>query len=97
MRAKQQVYRVVQVEQGKAEILEVHVPGRARVLGRTLMYVEVPRGALIACIVRDKEVFVPSGTDEVLSGDVVVVFTVPEVREEVLRLFHDPKEETSPS
>jgi len=96
VRAKQ-VYRVVQVEQGKAEILEVHVPGRARVLGRTLMYVEVPRGALIACIVREREVFVPRGTDEVLSGDVVVVFTIPEVREEVLRLFRDPKEDASPS
>ena len=92
-----QVYRVVQVEGGKAEILEVHVPGRARVLGRTLMYVEVPRGSLIACIVRENGVFVPRGTDEVLPGDVVVVFTVPEVREEVLRLFRDPKEEASPS
>jgi len=88
-----QVTRVVQVEQGKAEILEVHVPGRARVLGRTLMYVDLPRGALIACIVRERSVFVPRGTDEVLSGDVVVVFTVPDVREEVLRLFRDPKEE----
>lgn len=92
-----QVYRVVQVEHGKAEILEVHVPGRARVLGRTLMYVDLPRGALITCIVREREVFVPRGTDEVLPGDVVVVFTVPEVREEVLRLFRDPKEEASPS
>ena len=88
-----QVTRVVQVEQGKAEILEVHVPSRARVLGRTLMYVDLPRGALIACIVRERSVFVPRGTDEVLSGDVVVVFTVPDVREEVLRLFRDPKEE----
>ena len=92
-----QVYRVVQVENGKAEILEVHVPGRARVLGRTLMYVDVPKGSLIACIVREHKVFVPRGTDEVLPGDVVVVFTVPEVREEVLRLFRDPKEEASPS
>ena len=61
------------------------------------MYVEVPRGSLIACIVREHNVFVPRGTDEVLPGDVVVVFTVPEVREEVLRLFRDPKEEASPS
>ena len=48
-------------------------------------------------IVREREVFVPRGTDEVLPGDVVVVFTVPEVREEVLRLFRDPKEEASPT
>ncbi len=92
-----QVYRVVQVENGKAEILEVHVPGRARILGRTLMYVDVPRGSLIACVVRGSRVFVPRGTDEVVSGDVVVVFTVPEVREEVLRLFRDPREEAAPS
>jgi trk system potassium uptake protein TrkA len=88
-----EVSRVVSVENGMGEILEIQVPGRARVLERSLMYVEIPRGAQIACIVRDREVFVPRGTDQIVPGDVVVLFTLPEVREDVLRLFRDPSPE----
>jgi len=90
----EQVSRVVQVENGLGEILEIQVPGRARVLGRNLMYVDLPRGALIACVVREREVFVPGGTDEILPGDVVVIFTTPDVRHDVLRWFRDPKPES---
>ncbi len=40
---------------------------------------------------RGDRVFIPVGTDEMLPNDTVVVFTLPEVRDEVLRLFRDPK------
>ena len=86
-----QVSRVVEVENGRAEILEIKVPGRARVLGRSLMYVDFPEGCIIGCIVREGTVFIPSGTDEILSGDTVVLFTSPEVSQDVQRMFQDPK------
>ncbi len=86
-----EVRQVVRVEDGKGEILEITVPDRARVLGRSLMYIDFPRGAIIGCIVREDRVFIPTGTDEMLPGDSVVVFTLPEVRDEVLRLFRRAK------
>jgi len=85
------VSRIVRVEEGRGEILEIEVPTRARVLGRSLMYIDFPRGALIGCVVRDMTVFIPLGTDEIFEGETVVVFTLPEVREDVLRLFRDPR------
>jgi len=84
------VHRVVQVEDGKGEILELHVPDRARVLGRALRYIDFPKGSLIGAVVRGEKVFIPSGTDEIHPGDMVVVFTLPDVRTEVVRLFKDP-------
>jgi trk system potassium uptake protein TrkA len=87
----EQVSRVVEVENGRAEILELHVPERARVVGRSLMYIDFPEGCIIGCIVRGTRVFIPSGTDEILPGDTVVMFTVPEVSQDVLRMFRDPK------
>lgn len=86
-----EVRQVVRVEDGRGEILEINVPDRARVLGRSLMYIDFPRGAIIGCVVREDRVFIPGGTDEMLPGDTVVVFTLPEVREDVLRLFRRPK------
>jgi trk system potassium uptake protein len=86
-----EVRQVVRVEDGRGEILEINVPDRARVLGRSLMYIDFPRGAIIGCVVRDDRVFIPGGTDEMLPGDTVVVFTLPKVRDEVLRLFRNPK------
>ena len=88
----EQVSRVVEVENGRAEILELHVPERARVLGRSLMYVDFPAGCIIGCIVRDGRVFIPSGTDEIVPEDTVVLFTKPEVSQDVLRMFRDPKQ-----
>jgi trk system potassium uptake protein TrkA len=85
------VHRVVQVENGRAEILEIHVPERSRAVGRSLMYIGFPKSAIIGCIVRGSKVFIPRGTDEIQGGDTVVVFTLPEVTQEVLRLFRDPK------
>ena len=87
----EQVSRVVEVENGRAEILELHVPERARVLGRSLMYVDFPSGSIIGCIVRGKSVFIPSGTDEILPDDIVVMFTLPDVSQQVQRMFRDPK------
>ena len=84
------VHRVVQVENGRAEILEIRVPERCRAVGRTLMYVDFPKGAVIGCVVRDNRVFVPRGTDELVAGDVVIVFTLPEVALEAMRMFRDP-------
>ena len=86
-----QVGRVVEVENGRAEILELQVPDRARVVGRSLMYIEFPAGSIIGCVVRKGRVFIPSGTDELLPGDTVVVFTTPDVSQDVLRMFRDPK------
>ncbi len=85
------VNRVVQVEDGKGEILEIHVPPEARILGRTLMYVDFPEGSRIGCVVRGPKVFVPRGTDEILEEDIVIAFTLPEVRNDVLRLFRNPR------
>jgi trk system potassium uptake protein TrkA len=88
----EQVSRVVEVENGRAEILELHVPERARVVGRSLMYIDFPDGCIIGCIVRGDRVFIPSGTDEILPDDTVVMFTVPEVSQAVLRMFRDPSQ-----
>lgn len=75
------------IEDGKAEVLEVVAPEGCRILDTPLRRLSLPRGALLAAIVRDDEVRIPSGDDMVLAGDVVIVFTSVRARPAVVRLF----------
>ncbi len=86
-----EVRQVVRVEEGRGEILELSVPQEARILGRSLMYIDFPKGAIVGCVVRGDRVFIPGGTDFIEPGDTVVVFTLPAVRDEVIRLFRNPR------
>ena len=61
---------------GSVEALEFlvkeDVPG---LTGLPLRDINTVRGVLIACIVRDGEVIIPSGADVILPGDTVVIVT----------------------
>jgi len=83
----EQIRAVQQLEDGRAEILEFLAPDNCPIVGRALMSLNFPEGAIIGVIVRDGKVFVPGGHDEVQGGDSVIVFALPQVRKRVERLF----------
>jgi len=78
------------LEEGEVEVLEIAVASDAPVLGRTLKDLrnKFPRGALVAAILRDDDVIVPSGDDEVRAGDSLVVIATPDSLDPVVGLFH---------
>jgi trk system potassium uptake protein TrkA len=75
------------IGEGRAEVLEM----RARFLdGKTERRVRdlgLPRGAVIAALVRGEDVLIPSGSTDILPDDRVLVVTLPEHLETVERLF----------
>lgn len=75
------------IGEGRAEVLEL----RARFLeGKTECRVRdlgLPKGAVIAALVRGEEVIIPSGSTDVLPDDRVLVVALPENLEAVERLF----------
>ncbi|MDX5893940.1 Trk system potassium transporter TrkA [Rubrobacter radiotolerans] len=74
--------------QSNAEVIELRVPKRGcRVTGRPLSEVSFPKGAIVGALLRDDEVLIPSGSDELLPGDDAVVFTVESAVDEVESLF----------
>lgn len=77
------------LEDGKAEVLEIHTPANARVVGVPMRRLSVPRGALIAAILRGDRVTIPHGDDCIQEGDTVVVLCVPEARTAVARMFKE--------
>ena len=73
---KGKVLDVAFIKQGKAEVIEAMVPAGAPVTELALKDLDFPEGALVAMVVRGKEVLIPFGETQVLAGDRVLVFSV---------------------
>jgi len=75
------------LEGGKGEVLEFRAHERSRIVGTPLKHLDFPRGAIIGAVLRGDDAFVPAGGDAIAAGDLVVVFALPRVRDQVAKLF----------
>lgn len=71
----------------KAEIIEVLASDRARILNKTIRTLKLPNGIVIAAILRNGEIYIPTGDEMILQGDSVTILALPEAIPEVERLF----------
>ena len=58
-----------------AEMVEVAIPGESVVVGKRIMDIGLPRGALLALISRNNELIVPYGETIIQGGDKVIIFS----------------------
>jgi trk system potassium uptake protein TrkA len=70
-----------------AEAIEFTVDETSDIAGQTVRGSRFPKNAVIGAIVRGDQVIVPRGDDEVLVGDEVIVFALPDAMPEVEKLF----------
>ena len=70
-----------------AEAIEFRVDKGTRVVGQTIRDMDIPKGCLIAIIVRGQEIIMPRGGDRIEAGDEVIAFALPEAIAEVQELF----------
>lgn len=64
-------------DEERAQMVELEIPMRARVVGKTLQQLSFPQHALIGIMVRGKNVIVPTGRDAIQGGDRIIVFALP--------------------
>jgi len=72
-----EITRTLAVAEGRVNVTEIVLDERAPVLGRRLDEVDLPRGALVAMVVREGETIVPRGSDTLEAGDHLVLVTLP--------------------
>ncbi len=82
-----EVQSLTLLEHGQAEVIELLARTGSRIVGTPLRRLNLPRGALLGCIVSGSEVRVPSGTDQIEPGDIVVVVARAAARPALERLF----------
>ena len=75
------------IEGGQAEILELVAHEGSRITGTEVKRLPIPRGAILAAILKGDKVIIPSGDDVVGAEDTVVVLATPAARKGVARLF----------
>jgi trk system potassium uptake protein TrkA len=61
-----------------AEIIEAGVSATSKLTGKLLKDTSIPREALIGAIIRNDEVIIPGGDDEIKEGDRLIIFALRE-------------------
>ena len=77
------VAHVALVEEGKAEVLEVNITQKSKILGIPLKDIDFPEGSIVGIALRDKEVIIPRGDYVPAIDDKVIIFTLPEAFKKV--------------
>lgn len=62
------------LSEARAEMLELVVPGKAKIANKMLKDINLPQQAIIGSINRNKQVIIPTGADYIYPGDILTVF-----------------------
>jgi trk system potassium uptake protein TrkA len=71
-----------------AEVVEVIVKNDAPATKKKVMELDIPKGVSIGGVIRDGDSFIVKGDSQILPGDKVVAFTVPESANKLMKLFN---------
>ncbi len=69
------ILTLYQLVNNQVEALEFYAKGENYFYNKALKDVKIKKNCLIACIIRNNEVIIPSGVTQILQGDNVVVTT----------------------
>jgi len=73
--------------EGQLHVSEVVLDEEAPAADKRLLELDLPEDSLVAAIIRDGQVVVPSGKDRLQVADRLILIALPEKQEEVLRLL----------
>lgn len=71
----------------KAEMIELIVPDKSKIVNIYLRDLNFPKGAIIGSIYRGEDVFIPTGNDYIAPNDRIIVFALPEAIHKVEAFF----------
>jgi Trk K+ transport system NAD-binding subunit len=66
------VAELFEIGTGIASLLGVFVPDNARVIGKSIREIDIPKECVVAAVIRGKSFVVPRGDTEIEAGDHVV-------------------------
>ncbi len=81
------VYSVTTFSDTDAEVIELEAHPESEAVGRTLLELPLPTGAVVGGIVRGNRSFVPSGTTGIEAYDHLIIFSLPRAMAAVESLF----------
>ena len=79
--------RLLQLEKGRARLVEVTLAEDSPVIGPTIRELDVPRDATFVAVLREDHVVVPRGDTVFQPGDEVIALVTPDSEDEIRRLL----------
>jgi trk system potassium uptake protein len=79
--------RLLQLEKGRARLVEVTLADDSPVIGPEIRELHVPRDATFVAVVREEHVVVPRGDTVFQAGDEVIALVTPESEDEIRRML----------
>lgn len=83
---KGDILSLTAIAEDRAEIIEARVGKQSSLVGKTLKEAQL-KGSIIGAIIRGEEVIIPSGSDKVIEGDKLIIFTLRESIKEVEKVL----------
>ncbi len=77
------VAQVALVEEGRAEVIQVDITQKSKILGKALKDIDFPEGSIVGIVLRHNEVVIPRGDYVPEIDDKVIIFTLPEALKKV--------------
>ncbi len=87
----EEITNLIPLAEGKINVTEVELTYKSPVLGTPLKDIDFPKGALLACVIRKDTPIIPRGFTILEEGDKLVLITMPDEYEKVLRLLTGEK------
>ena len=79
--------RLLQLEKGRARLVEVTLAPDSPVIGPTIRELDIPRDSTFVAVVREEHVVVPRGDTVFQAGDEVIALVTPESEDEIRRIL----------
>ncbi|MDO4733345.1 MAG: NAD-binding protein, partial [Bacillota bacterium] len=77
------ILSLTRFDDSQGQIAEYSIPEHAPCIGRPLMELDFPSGALICMLNRGDQHIIPQGRDSICAGDSILVFSLPEALRKV--------------
>ncbi|MBS1270918.1 MAG: Trk system potassium uptake protein TrkA [Candidatus Marinimicrobia bacterium] len=84
----QMIASIASLPEIDAEIIEYMASAKSRITKKPLKSLRFPKSAIVGAVLRGKEFIIPTGETQIQVGDKVIIFSLPQARDDVEKLFH---------
>ena len=83
------IVSVTLIGDANAQVLEIEAPQKSHHINVPLMELEFPKNAILGTIIRGDDIIIPKGSDVILHGDRMIIFTLPEASRAAEKFFQN--------
>jgi trk system potassium uptake protein TrkA len=81
------ITNLIPIEEGKVAIMELEMNSDYPIIGHKLSEIDIPKDAIIGCIIRNGGAVIPRGDTIITEKDKLIILSLPRVQSDVLKVI----------